>query len=155
MRVGEHAAIEVVNEAVEQDVTRVPGTAVYLCKDPAAAPAAVSARRQDGSSVDLHFFRSGSLGGFDSLDVDLSPAATSAGVSAGGSKDRSDTGCVSEVWSPAAGPCGAGRSWTLVTGLPSRRSSTNSSPCLVGCTSAGTVSPRTRRSTRLGCAGTS
>lgn len=41
IRKGQRSAIEVVNEAVDGGVTRVPGTAVYLCKDPAAAPAAV------------------------------------------------------------------------------------------------------------------
>jgi len=40
IRKGQRSAIEVVGEAVERGVTRVPGTAVYLCKDPAAAPAA-------------------------------------------------------------------------------------------------------------------
>ena len=41
IRKGQRSAIEVVNEAVDRAITRVPGTAVYLCKDPAAAPAAV------------------------------------------------------------------------------------------------------------------
>lgn len=41
IRKGQRSALEVVNEAVEGGVARVPGTAVYLCKDPAAAPAAV------------------------------------------------------------------------------------------------------------------
>lgn len=34
-------------------------------------------------AVDLHFFRSGSLGGFDTVDVDLAPTATSATLSIG------------------------------------------------------------------------
>ena len=41
IRKGQRSAVEVVNEAIDRGITRVPGTAVYLCKDPAAAPAAV------------------------------------------------------------------------------------------------------------------
>ena len=41
IRKGQRSAIEVVNEAVDKGIARVPGTAVYLCKDAAAAPAAV------------------------------------------------------------------------------------------------------------------
>jgi KUP system potassium uptake protein len=41
IRKGQRSAVEVVNEAVERGTARVPGTAVYLCKDAAAAPAAV------------------------------------------------------------------------------------------------------------------
>jgi KUP system potassium uptake protein len=41
IRKGQRSAVEVVNEAVERGITRVSGTAVYLCKDAAAAPAAV------------------------------------------------------------------------------------------------------------------
>lgn len=41
IRKGQRSAIEVVNEAVDRGVTRVPGTAVYLTKNANAAPAAV------------------------------------------------------------------------------------------------------------------
>ena len=57
--------------------------------------------------------------------------------------------------SPGEAPPGTGFSSTGTMGVPVRRSSTNSSPCLVGCTSAGTTRPPMVRSTRLGCDGTS
>ncbi|MGF6350546.1 hypothetical protein QF040_005259 [Variovorax sp. W2I14] len=83
------------------------------------------------------------------------PPHMSDGFSAGGSNESPDTGCVGAVRSPVAAPCGASRSFTGTMGRPLRRSSTKSSPCLVGCTSAGMVSLPTRRSMRLGCEGTS
>jgi len=40
IRKGQRSAVEVVGGAVDDGVTRVPGTAVFLCKDPTSAPAA-------------------------------------------------------------------------------------------------------------------
>jgi KUP system potassium uptake protein len=51
IRKGQRSAIEVVNNAVEAGITRVPGTAVYLCKDPAAAPAAVITNLRHNKSL--------------------------------------------------------------------------------------------------------
>ncbi len=72
-----------------------------------------------------------------------------------GSKDSPERGCVGAERSGGVAVGGARCSVTGTTGWPVRRSSTNSSPCLVGCTSAGMVAPPTRKSTSVGCDGTS
>ena len=64
-------------------------------------------------------------------------------------------GCVGESRSPATAPCGTGVSSMGKRGVPSRRSKTNSSACLVTCTTAGTVAPSRVMSTRVGWAGVS
>jgi len=58
-----------------------------------------------------------------------------------------ENGCVFAVHSPGTSVCGTGRCSTSVNGLPVRRSSRNSSPRLLGATSAGT-SCRLRREDR-------
>ena len=78
-----------------------------------------------------------------------------APVTTGGAKETVETGCVGAGFSPGTAFCDTGTSVTGRTGLPVRRSSTKISPCLVGCTSAGTARPSTVRSIRLGWAGTS
>ena len=56
------------------------------------------------------------------------------GASGGGATGN---GWVGESTSPGAPPCGTGRSSTGMTGAPVSRSSVKSSPCLVGCSTAG------------------
>ena len=65
-------------------------------------------------------------------------------------------GCVFASHSPGRAPvCGTGRSSIGKSGLPVRRSKTNTKPCLVFCTTAGTSAPLRGRSASSGGAETS
>ena len=75
-----------------------------------------------------------------------------APVSGGGSKDERGDGLGRRGMVARAAPCGAGTSSTGRTGSPVRRSSTNISPCLVGCDQRGDPARRRGRG-RPGSAG--
>ena len=63
---------------------------------------------------------------------------------------------VGQACSPGMRLAGTARSSTGNNGLPSRRSSTNTKPCLLTCASAGTRCPSgPRHSNNTGCAGVS
>ena len=64
-------------------------------------------------------------------------------------------GWVGESTSPGAPFCGTGRSTTGITGRPVSRSSVNKSPCLVGCSTAGSLRPCQATMPSVGWAGLS
>ena len=70
----------------------------------------------------------------------VNPQASSGFTESGSSgAGLTGKGCVGDSHSPGIAPCGTGRSSIGNSGLPLVRSKTNTKPCLVFCTTAGTV----------------